>query len=404
MLKITDFLPVARCPPAGWPGERRSGRLSAATSAACNLAFCFLIRFASAGASGAVRGKKMTLCIKLAGWVSLPKSTVHRQQPRLPVRCSHVRPKLVEISKDGCWVEGGGHKIDFFLSCQIWYYYFYNNRKKGNICVIYIYKLKDSSIQFINADQSEIFYSRSISWQQLNYSHRCEWQLGALISSTSAGPESSKNHYSSDSVSASLNAKKSNQSWSNRVKQDSLSLPVVVTSCSFSVLFSTDCAVVPTVIKSLSAGQKKKSYMAWKDGNTRFQSWLQLFSFTAGSKVKAPQPSALKGLKGSGPGVSLVNTSEAVTSREKNSSRGRSKNSETTSWGWTLRFSSAQMQSDTGDHHHDHQCQRRRRHGVAVSHEASITPSPPSAAQTSHSHTRDALVKTHTAAVAAPKK
>lgn len=93
MLKITDFLPVARCPPAGWPGERRSGRLSAATSAACNLAFCFLIRFASAGASGAVRGKKMTLCIKLAGWVSLPKSTVHRQQPRLPVRCSHVRPK-----------------------------------------------------------------------------------------------------------------------------------------------------------------------------------------------------------------------------------------------------------------------------------------------------------------------
>lgn len=48
---------------SGEPPER----LSAATSAACNLAFCFLIRFTSAGASGAVRGKKMTLCIKLAG-------------------------------------------------------------------------------------------------------------------------------------------------------------------------------------------------------------------------------------------------------------------------------------------------------------------------------------------------
>lgn len=73
-------------------------------------------------------------------------------------------------------------------------------------------KLKDSSIQFINADQSEIFYSRSTTWQQLSYSHWCEWQLEALISSTSAGPESSKNHYSSDSVSSSLNAKNSNQS------------------------------------------------------------------------------------------------------------------------------------------------------------------------------------------------
>lgn len=146
---------MARCPPAGWPGERRSGRLSAATSAACNLAFCFLIRFASAGASGAVRGKKMTLCIKLAGWVSLPKSTVHRQQPRLPVRCSHVRPKLVEIWKDGGWVEGGGAQNWFLFYHVKFDIIFITIGKKETFYVILLNmsswhdKLKDSSIQFI---------------------------------------------------------------------------------------------------------------------------------------------------------------------------------------------------------------------------------------------------------------
>lgn len=127
-------------------------------------------------------------------------------------------------------------------------------------------KLKDSSIQFINADQSEIFYSRSTTWQQLNYSHWCEWQLEALISSTSAGPEFSKNdyHYSSDSVSSSSKCQKFHPIL---IKPHQTRL--IVTSCSFSVLFSTDCAVVPTVIKSLSAGQKKKNH-SWL-GKTAIQ-------------------------------------------------------------------------------------------------------------------------------------
>lgn len=97
---------------------------------------------------------------------------------------------------------------------------------------------------------------------------------------------------------------------------------LIVTSCCCHFLFFF-CAFqhrlrcCPNRNKKPFGWTERKSFMAWKDGNTRFQSWLRLFSFTARSKVKALQPSALKGLKGSGPGVSLVNASEAVTSREK---------------------------------------------------------------------------------------
>lgn len=177
------FLALARCPPAGWTREGRWGRLSAAASVARNLAFCFLIRFASAGASGAVRGKKMPLCNKLAVWVSLPKSTAQRQQPRLPVRCSHVRPKLAKLTS-GEGVQGRGEAQQTFFLLFLNHIKFEiilrNNRKmEREQCE----KLKDSSI-FIQTDQSEIFYLlyNFKNLQQLNYSQHCEWHhpVGSL--------------------------------------------------------------------------------------------------------------------------------------------------------------------------------------------------------------------------------
>lgn len=83
------------CPTPNWPGETLQPTAawvsySSATSATYNLAFCFLIRFMSAGAGGAVRGKKMTLCIKLLAWVSLLNSTTQTQAARRPVCYSDI--------------------------------------------------------------------------------------------------------------------------------------------------------------------------------------------------------------------------------------------------------------------------------------------------------------------------
>lgn len=81
------------------PGTQLPVFNAPATLVAYNLAFCFLIQFTSSGASGAVRGKKLTLCIKLPGWVSLPNSTVQTQQADFLSKFLiwRMNSKLVEI-------------------------------------------------------------------------------------------------------------------------------------------------------------------------------------------------------------------------------------------------------------------------------------------------------------------
>lgn len=149
--------------------------------------------------------------------------------------------------------------------------------------------------------------------------------------------------------------------------------------------------------KKLDLDQTKIHSVLGKMGKQDVRIEIWLLSFTAVSTVKAIQP--LQGLEGGGQSREYIRGCDVS---RKNSSRGRSENNEATSSGWTLRFSNAQIQSDTGDQHYDHQ--RQRQHGVAVSHGASITSIQPSAAQTSHSHTRDAVVKTRAAAVVASQK
>lgn len=113
-----------------------------ATPATYNLAFCLLIQFTSAGASGAVRGKKLTPCIKLLGWVSFPNSSAQTQWAGSLSAAMRqtMKSKLVEItshvkmSKTPHWyVYAAALLIPLWLSLLVLFYYYW--------CVFFIYLL-----------------------------------------------------------------------------------------------------------------------------------------------------------------------------------------------------------------------------------------------------------------------